>query len=352
MNRLDGAGDSVGCIPPVYMVDASHDPANRGGARSDAVTYRLLQDGGGWALGMVLDRAWLDSPARVDPVIADPGVRFGVWDDTFVYSAVTADFSAADVMYAGTSDGGRSQLAAYVRFSTAEASLGRRYILGAALGVYTEQSSCTTRPLTVYRVTQDWSSGQALSWPGPGYDASSPIGTATFARRTNCGDAPGWDTIPIDPARLQDLENKAQWHGFTLRASSSDNNGYKRLGTAEGAAAPFLDVLFSDEGADIRLDSGRISPPVTPSTSGFLLVWATNLGLTNWTPTNGFKLVAITTNAAGIEVKRSTVAESSYPVVYYGWGSWFWVELGPVPAGTYTLRLTMQDASGRLFDDL
>jgi RHS repeat-associated protein len=349
---VDKSGAVRGVIPPGYMVDSAGGPQGQG-ARSNNVTYQLVQENGGWTLVMTLDQAWLRSPQRVFPVTADPTVRYPAYDDTYVTSAYSQDLSSLTTMSVGwnTGQGDLSQNASYVRFVTAESLLYRKYILGASMSVYTLYSKCTPAPMSVYPVSNvDWFGSIVTSWPGPAYDPT-PIGTATFARRTACGDAAGWDTVQIDPARLQNLVGSQAFKGFTLRASSTDLNGFKVFYTSEQGAAPFLDVVYADEGADITLDSGQITPPVTPSTSGNLLVWSTNRGSSDWTATNGFKLVAIVTNSAGTEVARSSYAPSGYPVTYWGWASYYWVQLGPLPAGSYSVRLTMQDPAGHLYDD-
>ena len=84
--ELVDAGAVVGRIPAGFMEDSARDPHSGDGARSEDVTYELIQQGTGWALRVTADRAWLDDDARVYPVVVDPTAvwNYGVSWDTYV----------------------------------------------------------------------------------------------------------------------------------------------------------------------------------------------------------------------------------------------------------------------------
>jgi len=58
----DGAGVERARTPRGFMQDSAKVPASDEGASSDAVTYRLVPNGGGVGLEVGLDRSWLDDP--------------------------------------------------------------------------------------------------------------------------------------------------------------------------------------------------------------------------------------------------------------------------------------------------
>lgn len=354
----DGAGKPRALIPPGFMVDSVPDPKTGSGTRSNGVSYRLERDGEMWVLVVSLDETWLRDPARRYPVTVDPTLRDPTSDDWFVSKKTFANryTGAETLMTAGTTTGGTDPSASYLRFYWAELQTYATYILDASLSLFTiYSSSCAGAPLTVYPTSYEVNSTDQVWWPWPGapYDSARPLGQKTFGRGYNCASAgkpAGWETIPLNADRMTELTSWINFHGVTLRASSTDNGGAKSFSTREiPEQAPFLDVRYSMEGAEYSLPSSRISPPVTPSTKGWLEVWARNLSRNDWTPTNGYKLVCIVRNSAGAELQRTTYAPGD--TIELGDVAAFGVQPGPLPAGNYTLRLTMQDPSGRLFDD-
>ncbi|MFF0819747.1 LamG-like jellyroll fold domain-containing protein [Micromonospora haikouensis] len=359
VDLVDAAGKVRGQVPPGFMTDSVIDPRTGEGARSNGVTYTVVEQDGGWVLRVTLDRAWLLSPDRRYPVTVDPTMRTPAFDDTFVSTRdyKNRDNSAETFMRVGTFTGGADISAAYIRFATAEVDLNRRYIFDASLSLYTTYSeTCTPAPLTVYSVYQSWWEDQVTSWPGPSYDQRNPVATKSFARgNLACAVGEGWETIQIDPSRFIDwMHGWEDWDGFSLRASSTANTGFKVFRSSEnstggyGASAPVLDVLYADEGAYYMPDS-RIDPPVTPTTAGRIGVWVQNLGKSNWTPSNGFKLNTFVYNSSGTQVRR--IQQAVTETIYDTYTAEFVVNIAALAAGSYSLRFTMQDASGRLFDD-
>ncbi|WP_123603063.1 LamG-like jellyroll fold domain-containing protein [Micromonospora sp. Llam0] len=356
----DEAGEVRANIPPGFMYDSTPDPKTGAGVRSNGVTYALDRVGDAWNLRVTMDGRWLRDPARKFPVVVDPPItaRDTTYIDSFVSSRDFAnrDNSAETFLKVGTYNGGREKSAAYVRFFGAETLIGR-YVQGASLNLYqTWARSCTASKLTVHRVYGDWWERDVLSWPGPAYDSANPVASKSFNRGGNCTSRPaGWESIPIDPERFTKwLDGRERWYGFSLRASNTDNNGEKFFYSSEyaGGGAPFIDLIYSDEGAAYSLPTRRFDPPVTPSTYGFLNVDVTNLGVTTWVESwdsPSPDLYGYIRNSAGTLVDTSVHGVGDIPVPH-GVTVRLAVVTGFLPAGTYTITITMQDAQGRDFD--
>ena len=68
----DAAGHIQLRTPPGWAEDASGALAGGRGALTGDVDFDLVESAGGLRLRVTVDRAWLDDPARVDPVTVDP----------------------------------------------------------------------------------------------------------------------------------------------------------------------------------------------------------------------------------------------------------------------------------------
>lgn len=77
-------------IPAPFMVDSADEP-DGDGARSDAVSYQLIEVARVKVLIIEADQAWLDDPARVYPVYVDPSTT----NDTRTTPALTRSSAAA-----------------------------------------------------------------------------------------------------------------------------------------------------------------------------------------------------------------------------------------------------------------
>ncbi|MCZ9338230.1 hypothetical protein NGM37_10625, partial [Streptomyces sp. TRM76130] len=71
----DAGGRVAGVIPAGFMEDSEHGGEQGAPARSEDVTYDLVERaGGGQALRITVDADWLRAPERVFPVKVDPSV--------------------------------------------------------------------------------------------------------------------------------------------------------------------------------------------------------------------------------------------------------------------------------------
>lgn len=95
----------VARIPPGFMVDSSVPEGQGDAAMSWCVSYQLAEAPTGAELVVQLDRAWLDDPARVFPVLVDPTVLYSELDGTYVTACAPADNSALGTLKVGTTGG-------------------------------------------------------------------------------------------------------------------------------------------------------------------------------------------------------------------------------------------------------
>ena len=126
-------------IPPGFMTDSKVDPRSGLPARSNNVTYTLVQQESGWALRVDLDAAWLADSARVYPVVVDPAYSTET-DDTFVSRRdnYNRNNSADTELQVGTYDGGGEKAAAYLHFNSVISALPNKYIVSSRI------EACTT----------------------------------------------------------------------------------------------------------------------------------------------------------------------------------------------------------------
>jgi RHS repeat-associated protein len=234
--------------------------------------------------------------------------------------------------------------------------LGNKYILGTWLNVWDFWAySCNARPVTVYRVTQPWSGSTTKWWPGPSYDAASPLWTSSFAYGYYSCPSGGWATFPIPADRVTRWTHGTEpFYGFTLRASETDSYGWKRFASSGYITTndrPYIDVNYADQGAAYSLPNPQFNPAVTATQAGGLTVRVTNWGSATWTPTNGYKLTYAVLNSSGAVVfngARYAVTQNAGP----GQSVDVPVQVGPITngPGTYTLRLDMVDPAGTSFN--
>ncbi len=285
-------------IPAGWMQDAGTDPNANQGEVSSAVTYELVQTGGALALKVVLDKEWLDDPARVYPVTVDPSVKsVDATAGTYVQSPYNQSFSSDSLLKVGTYDGGSHKAASFLRFSGLETTLKNAWVLSANLALYETWSySCTARPVTVHPITSNWSESTVTKYPGPSTGASlasksfahgwRPEGTETWS----CGRA--WETIKLGSSgrKLVDdwTHGRKKNYGLAVKASTTDSKGWKQFASDDNTNKPSLDVTWVKYGATYKL--GSWGTPVTANAEGVMKVTVTNQGQETWPAGGDYKL--------------------------------------------------------------
>ncbi|MEU4765681.1 polymorphic toxin-type HINT domain-containing protein [Actinosynnema sp. NPDC023794] len=346
------SGGVEGVIPPGFMVDSKIDPRSGEGVRSNGVKYALSRHGSTTKLRIELDTAWLEDPARVYPVVVDPTIRDHTdSDDTYVMTNAPAYPSWSESeLKVGTYDGGGHVAASFLHFNEAFNNLRNHYVLGATLNLHEIYSYCCpaqARELHVQRVTSPWGT-EVASWPGPSYD-----GTVVGSINASHGTSAAWLSIPIAGDRMTRwVHGTEAFHGFRLGASHTDSYAWKRLSSAQATnagAIPFLDVVYSVEGATYGLPHGGYSTPVTSVSDGTIPVDVTNWGVSTWSAGGSFGLRQSIYNSAG-EDMIDKLGQHGYrhftvPATTWTRGSVrIDVKTPKLPPGSYRLVLGMEQA--------
>ncbi|MFJ1709751.1 LamG-like jellyroll fold domain-containing protein [Kitasatospora sp. NPDC088346] len=351
----DAAGAVRGRMPSGWMEDSRQAPNSGGqGVVSGGVRYELVQAGGGQALRMVLDEAWLKAPERVFPVKVDPSVYSAkAVQGTYVMSGVNADFSSDSLLKVGTYDGGSSKAASFLKFTGVENTLRNATVLGVNLALYNNWSaSCNARPVTVHPITSDWSQGSVRTWPGPSVGSALVSDSFAYGWRPGTGNwvcAPNWRSINLGEAGRNLVNSWTHgWqanYGLAVKADDRDSNAWKKFDSENNSTtAPSLDVTWSKYGADYALD-GWVQP-VTATQEGIFRIRAWNRGQETWTPGNSYKMSYLLFDQWGNNITNygTNIAWTSVPAdVPPGGGTTFDAHIRSLPQGTYTVAWTMDD---------
>ncbi|MGW4113754.1 DNRLRE domain-containing protein [Actinosynnema sp. NPDC004786] len=291
---VDAEGRRRALIPSGHMEDSHDGPA--GPAYSAGVRYELVGD----VLRVRLDDAWLADPARRYPVLVDPTVTTAE-SPASMYVQRQSDNqnfgnAAGQELRVGTvRDGGVTiHAASYLSFPGIENSLRNHKVFGASLALTNFHSySCNARPVTVHPVTVPWTAGSGHTFPGPAYggelnNASFAYGyIAPGATWSNCPQATA--AIPLGAAG-RDLVQR--WvngqeanYGLTVRASESDQYGWKKFYGHGTANKPRLFITHSPYDAAYRIDRPVPQPALLKGGQpGKVAITVTNNGATTWTP--------------------------------------------------------------------
>ncbi|MFC3894117.1 RHS repeat-associated core domain-containing protein [Lentzea rhizosphaerae] len=334
-------GDKVvATIPAGVMDDAA-------GVRSTGVKYaldKIVDDT--WTLRVDADQAWLRDPARKFPVTLDPTTaRFDTDADAmFVRSN---GFGGAN----GGLEVGRVQgnpvSRTYLHFNNAQNALRNQYVVSASLAVDNVFSTnCTARPVSVFEVTQPWSS--SMRWPGAAVGQS--LSSATFAHGgaagTPCAN-PAWVYFALDPDLMTRwTHGSALAHGLSLRMSDETLPEGRRFASASTVNKPYLEVRYSPEGASYEATGVTLPSNVK---EGKLSAKVTNMGSSTWSSGGGVHFGFIIKQGDREVARRNGYRADVAPMATHQF-----VDL-PVPAlapGDYDLFLTMFNPDGADFRDV
>ncbi|MFD4640319.1 RHS repeat-associated core domain-containing protein [Lentzea sp. NPDC058436] len=268
----------VATIPAGVMDDAA-------GVRSTGVRYGLdkIADDT-WVLRVDADQAWLRDPARKFPVTLDPSTeRFNTDSDAmFVRSN---GFGGANGGLETGKVEGNPVSRTYLHFSGAQNALRNRYVVSASLTLNNVYSTnCTPRPVSVFEVTQPWSS--SMRWPGAAVGQS--LSSQTFAHGGASGTAcaaPAWVPFTLDADLMTRwTHGSALAHGLSVRMADESLREGRRFASASTVNQPYLEVRYSPEGASYEATGVTLPSNVK---EGKLSVKVTNLGMSNWPSSGG-----------------------------------------------------------------
>ncbi|MBO0822379.1 MAG: AHH domain-containing protein [Actinobacteria bacterium] len=353
----DGSGQIVAWMPHAFMTDSAIGAHSGIGAYSAGATYTLTRVGPGrWLLGLTLDRAWLDDPARVFPVIVDPTAlnNYDDTEDTFVQTGYSTTNDASAELRIGTYDGGSDYAATYLDFSELSSTLSHDTIYGATLYLAENWSfSCTAEPVGVYKVTQSWDPAKIAAYPGPSYSATA-LGAASFAAGYSGCPTPVWEHIGLGSAGTALVQSWADGganYGLAVGAPTAGQTscstsyptvdcGWKKFDSNNTVDAPYLAVTYSPYNASYAFAASppTVSPAVLNNRAGYVDVKVTNKGHDTWTASNGYVLLS-DVYKSGTQTQVVPVGAHTYMPSNVAPGQTVTVhmKIDPLPPGSYDI---------------
>ncbi|HEY9472298.1 MAG TPA: DUF6531 domain-containing protein, partial [Mycobacteriales bacterium] len=346
----DSSGVARATFPAGFMTDSSDDPAT-----STGVTYRLVTLDAGQALKVTVDDAWLSDPARVFPVLVDPSVSSNGPDSSLVVQGSSSRAGGSELLVGPE---GGSPAASYIRFGGLASSLANETIYGAQLQVVNfDAASCRARTVSVYPVTQSWSSTSSFSYPGP--SVGSVLDSASFAygfigfgqSRSNCpANAKLFDLGAAGRKLVQGWVSGQANNGLALRTSSTDPLAWKRFAGPDTVNPPTLFVTHSPYNARYAIPDPVPEPPVLQNQSGQVKVTVTNTSAQTWTPAAYYLAYRAYDADTGHAVTQQRSANLPGNVVR-GAKVVLDATIKALPPGRYFLDFTMVHTGGPVFTD-
>ncbi|MFI1397372.1 polymorphic toxin-type HINT domain-containing protein [Streptomyces sp. NPDC020681] len=345
----DAEGRTKAVVPAGFMEDAK-------GAVSHAVRYELVEQDGGQALKVSVDRGWLNDPARAFPVLLDPSV-----DTTAASTSMYVRDGGPSVVGSSELHVGKSPTGAtysFLGFPGLDTELRRHRIFGAQLQIVNfDSASCKPRSVSVHPVTGSWTAGTGTSFPGPSVGAS--LASKSFAYG-HVGFGQSQSACPA-AGELFDLgkggrELVQRWvdgtqanNGLSLRASASDSLSFKKLTGHSTANPPKLFVTHSPYSATYSFPKPVPDPPVLQNQAGKVKANVTNKGAETWTPST-YYLAYRAYDSKGKLVTQQRAGTLTGNVAY-GAKTTVDATIKALPPGVYMLDFTMVRHGGKVFTD-
>jgi RHS repeat-associated protein len=291
----DASGAVVARIPLAYAYDAKRNPGSGLPATTWDVKYALTTVGGGPALTVSVDPAWLDSPARVFPVVVDPTLIVtivGTTSTTYVNTDGSYDYSSGTYTQSGectASACGNQDIAnTLIDFANSKQLDDQGYTvsaasvnlfdtftaisIGSAQCTVANQGGFTWSTIQVAPITQGWAVTGAKSYPGPSVGAS--IGSAAPATWNACRNTGGnmttgdWVSVPLSATWAEDV-SYGQTPDYGLEVYGATGALTWRLydSDAEGGETPYLSVTYTDQAPQVTGQyppNGYSAPTLTP----------------------------------------------------------------------------------------
>ncbi|GIJ77977.1 hypothetical protein Xph01_24090 [Micromonospora phaseoli] len=241
----DAAGRTVGVSPEPMMWDARVHPESGERLRQTRVGKKVgaAARGGRLAVTLTPDEKWLRDPATTFPVTIDPAVTLKPNYDAFVQTGYTTDQSAATELKLGTYDGGTTKARSFLSFHNMEWLQGK-HVQAATLYLWNHHSwSCTPRQWETWQTTYVTTSARWTNQP----TWIKRLGYTTATKGYNSSCAAGRVNASVTTAFAD------QANGVTccstvnigLRAASeTDNLGWKRFHSMEGANDPYVTLTY------------------------------------------------------------------------------------------------------------
>ncbi|MEU0092050.1 DNRLRE domain-containing protein [Kribbella sp. NPDC006257] len=228
-------------VPDAMMWDSTVDPTSGEHLRRAPVRLGVGVGVGKNALSLTPDASFLSDPKTVYPVTIDPSDTSGANFDAFVQSSYTTDQSAATELKIGTYDSGANKARSYLRFDNQQ-WLWDKDIQSATLNLWEHHSySCTAKGWVAFRVADVTNTARWTNRPAQ-YEQ---VGTSTQTKGWGSGCAAGWVTIPVTAAiQYTAAHQLAKTNIGISAASETDNYGWKRFDSREGANPPSVTITY------------------------------------------------------------------------------------------------------------
>lgn len=288
----DDRGEIGGRIPLAYAYDSNYNQWTGDSATTWNVKYALSSTGSGYDLTVTVDPAWLNDPARVFPVTADPTLYFsttGTVSTTYVTTDAAGDYSSDTVIKDGDCTaqfcGYDTKATSFLKFPTFPTGQGYG-ITSASLVMFDTWTAVTAGTqwcapasnfnwsfVRVAPVTQAWSVVGSKAYPGPSF--GDEIGEAepeTWNACTNTthsltiGD---WVSVPIyDLTYLNDWSfNQQPNDGLAVYGDLGSLSWRKFDSDMESSYSPYLQVTYVDQAPQVNSQyppNGYAAPTLTP----------------------------------------------------------------------------------------
>ena len=224
-------------VPDAMMWDSTVDRASGEHLRRAPVRLGVGKN----ALSLTPDASFLSDPKTVYPVTIDPSDSYGANFDAFVQSSYTTDQSAATELKIGTYDSGANKARSYLRFDNQQ-WLWDKDIQSATLNLWEYHSySCTAKGWVAFRVADVTNTARWTNRPAQ-YEQ---VGTSTQTKGWGSGCADGWVTIPVTAAIQYTATHQLTKTNIGISAASeTDNYGWKRFDSREGANPPSVTITY------------------------------------------------------------------------------------------------------------
>ncbi len=253
--KPSGAGFSVvdGTVRTVFGMAAPvmYDSAQKGGARSSALSLSASPGSAGTSVTLKADMAWLGDSARKWPVTIDPTFIVGDVQDCYLNAgSPTTTFCVGASLNAGYDGSNASRSLLQFNLSAIPST---NTVVSAKLLLYLGSASTSTQTsLSVYQLTHTWTTAATWNtydgtnnWTAPGGDFSGSAAATTNGIATT-GVWYSWSPTAL----VQGWVNGSIVNdGLVVKEPTENVNNVLSFNPATGSNPPYLQVVHQQGGA-------------------------------------------------------------------------------------------------------
>jgi RHS repeat-associated protein len=264
----DTAGKVVVEADPPRMWGATVDPNADEPTRVAPLTVRITGTAPSQVLEVAPDAGFLADPTVTYPVTVDPTTTLSSTGDTFVDSAnPTTSFAGSTELKAGTYNDGGSKNRAFTRFDTS--SMNGTHILSAQLQLVEKWSwSCTPSLLTVHALQGAFDT--PTTWNTQPSEGGTVWASINAAHGHDAGCPADWVLMDVTDLVVNWARGSFPNYGIALRASETDNNGWKKFNSNQSSGTHnrlvvTYNSLPATPGSSMSPGGGAFLPTTTPT---------------------------------------------------------------------------------------